>query len=244
MDVVAALPDHGVGPAALALFASGLSTEFGPRLDYLDVYARRAIEQLVIRIGGLSGAFPRFLLHRYMFGRGEPLTLTPQQIVRDVGPVGSIYDPNSMVTTNENAPALRQDIENHLQGAQHLPGPKSFAGTYRFSCFHSVNANGGGGLGHFSMIAQVQVQGTGHHDWALDGTAKIVPELWDFDWKILTLLEELWQSRKLLSKEDVEGRERRAALGSLIPGTPYLVDQVVPLRVRQQSGKIAATFSA
>lgn len=70
-------------------------------------------------------------------------------------------------------------------------------GTYFFSCFHGAHSTGG--LGRFNMQVKAQVRSSSPSDWRLNGTAELVPELWNLN-----------------------GRERRTSMGWTIPGEPFM----------------------
>lgn len=228
-DIILGFPSYGRGIAALQSFAESLHAAFGFAVNYLDVKARYLVMNEVIRIGAIPPGLPRRLLHRYMFGYGSPLDLTPEEFLKDVGPVGSIYYPNSYNgNPNENREALASDVLQNF--GVNLSSRAMFTGRYRFSCFHHAHTTAG--LGRFAMIANVSVRGTSTKSWQLFGTALLDPEKWDFDYSTFALLEELQQHHPL-DMTDLHGRERRTWLGAKIPGTPFLVRMTAPVHVQE-----------
>jgi hypothetical protein len=233
--VIIGFPDYGVGYSAMLRFGQQLWDAFGSSARYLDISARYTIEREVIRIGNIPSGFPRQLLHRYIFGDGSPLILTPAQFLRDVGPKGSIYDPNSQNgNPNEHPYALFNDIKTHFPKPENMSVQNVFTGSYTFSCFHGAHSTAG--LGRFRMDAVVEVRGASPSDWQLDGSALMVPESWDFNWAWSSLSDELLMHHPA-DKSDLHGRERRTALGSMIPGKAYMVAMSAPVRVQESSGR-------
>jgi hypothetical protein len=93
--------------------------------------------------------------------------------------------------------------------------------------------NPAGGLGHYWIKTKVKLKcdssGAG---WHAVGTATI-SDRWDFDWTWSGLADEwgnkydLWtNSNGIGTHLDLEGRETRTALGSLISGTPFDITSV------------------
>lgn len=232
--VIVGFPQVGVGPAAMSRFAEQLWNAFGYGMNYLDVSARYTIEREVIRIGNIPPGFPRKLLHRYIFGDGSPLVLTPAEFLREVGPVGSIYNANSQTGSQELPNALYEDIKKNFPKNVNVSTAKVFTGSYEFSCFHGAHSTAG--LGRFRMKAVVHVHGATPSDWHVDGTAKMEPNIWDFDWTWSALYDELARHHPL-DGNDLSGRERRTALGSRIPGKPFSVSMSLPVRVQEFSGQ-------
>lgn len=204
----------------------------------LDYGTRCNIERLAIEIGELPPGFPRELLHRYIFGSFQTLFLTPDQFMKKVKPRASIYWPNAGVNGGDRPEKLRADIDARLISA----GAKTFLNTYHFSAGHGAHKTGG--LGRMSMWAEVEVRGTKHDDWSLEGKAWLKPDRWDFDWTFKELYRELGNRGVAFGSKDLKGRERRTTLGSLIPGQPFYVNLNGALRVREQAGDEWATFSA
>lgn len=112
--IIIGFPDFGLGAEALLRFGQALYEEFGGAVDYLDLSGRYTIEREVIRIGNIPLGFPRQLLHRYIFGDGSALELTPSQFLKEVGPIGSIYNPNSQVGKKALESDLYGDIQKHF----------------------------------------------------------------------------------------------------------------------------------
>lgn len=234
--IIIGFPDFGVGSVALLRLGQQLSREFGSAVQYIDTSARYTVEREVIRIGNIPAGFPRKLLHRYIFGDGSPLVLTPGQFLKEVGPKGSIYDPNAQSGNPNELPfALYEDIRKNLsKTANPLGKEKVFYGTYEFSCFHGAHSTAG--LGHFTMTAIVHVSGTSPSDWRLDGTAVMKPNDWDFDWTIGALVNEVITHHPL-DGTDLHGRERRTAMGWTMPGKPFPVSMSLPVRVQERSSQ-------
>lgn len=94
-----------------------------------------------------------------------------------------------------------------------------------------------------ALSVDATVTANSRSDWALEGTAILRPEKWDFDWEWSALATELWQGGISLDKNDLRGRERRTALGSQIPGQRFYVAMTGPVRVSQRAGERWAAFS-
>jgi hypothetical protein len=78
------------GPLAMQGVVKQLERLATSPIRELDYGTRCNIERLAIEVGGLPSGFPRELLHRYIFGNYETLTLSPSDFLKKVAPMASI----------------------------------------------------------------------------------------------------------------------------------------------------------
>ena len=116
----------------------------------------------------------------------------------------------------------------------------TFQGTYSFGIADTGHRTGG--IGRATMLAKVTVCVEPDATWWLTGTATMVDDAWDFDWKLSRLIGEQVDKVKT-GTPDLNGRETRTALGSAVPGKSFLVRMKEPVKVTEKSGAGKVTFS-
>ena len=195
-------------------------------------WARQQWFDSAVKYGNLPPGLPRELLRQYIWEVETDFSLSADRFVNEVRPRGSVYSPNASGASLPEA--LKADLRTKCSSS----GAK-FTGNYRFVAFDSGHRTGG--LGRFIMNAYVDICCMSPTAWELKGTAQLIPEKWDFDWKLWPLIKE--QYLKSVHRLPWRyGRETRTFLGSFIPGKPFLV-RAAPVNIYEKSGDNFATFS-
>lgn len=226
----------GFNPLGKVLLKSGRDAQKAAK-----GFEKQKVYDTVVEIAGIQDDLAKRFLHHYIWDNGEDIVLTSAEFLDKIRPNGSVYNPNKWGGGfREN---LKTDLMSHEVGKIAF-----FNGKYTFGVFDTGNKTAGIGLA--AMTVDASVCSAGSDNWFLQGKASLLPDRWDFDWKLVKLIKEQTEKLKVLGPQvdykkgaDLAGRETRTALGSAIPGTPFLVKVQDQLNVTESNGDASAHFT-